>query len=198
MMTRILGVVATLIVLALWWDGHRSIAHSAGVLVATEPRQAPVSSDAHEIEHGDFRLKPLAHFWLDARVLARTDYSFDTEAELAPTDLVLGWARMSDSAVLDQIAISQSGRWYHWYSVDPPIPFREIETSSANMHLIPATNAIAQRLAQVRVGQLISVSGLLVEAQRPYDGWTWTSSLTREDTGAGSCELVWVETLLVR
>jgi hypothetical protein len=32
---------------------------------------------------------------------------------------------------------------------------------------------------------------------RAPDGWRWRSSLTREDTGAGACELVWVERIAV-
>jgi hypothetical protein len=34
--------------------------------------------------------------------------------------------------------------------------------------------------------------GFLVEA-RADDGWRWRSSLTRDDTGARACELVFVE-----
>ena len=33
---------------------------------------------------------------------------------------------------------------------------------------------------------------------RAADGWRWVSSLTREDTCAGACELIWVERLEVR
>jgi hypothetical protein len=33
-----------------------------------------------------------------------------------------------------------------------------------------------------------------VEAQG-RDGWSWRSSLTREDTGAGACELVFVQAI---
>ena len=33
---------------------------------------------------------------------------------------------------------------------------------------------------------------------RAPDGWRWRSSLTREDTGAGACELVWVERIVTR
>jgi hypothetical protein len=27
------------------------------------------------------------------------------------------------------------------------------------------------------------------------DGFTWSSSLSREDTGNGACELIWIEQL---
>ena len=55
-----------------------------------------------------------------------------------PEDLALGWGRMSDSDVLAKIDITQSGRFYYWHVDDFPIPRREIETSSANMHMIPS------------------------------------------------------------
>jgi len=35
--------------------------------------------------------------------------------------------------------------------------------------------------------------GQLVLATSGSDGWTWTSSLTRNDIGNGACELILVE-----
>jgi hypothetical protein len=46
----------------------------------------------------------------------------------------------------------------------------------------------------VRAGSLVRFSGYLVKVEAP-DGWAWVSSLTRDDTGAGACELVWVDDL---
>lgn len=67
----------------------------------------------------------------------------------------------------------------------------EIVRSSANMHLIPADAAVAQALRGVRAGQNVRIDGWLVQADAP-DGWRWRSSLTREDSGGGACELVYV------
>jgi len=100
---------------------------------------------------------------------------------------------MSDESVLGRLDISQSGRFYYWhYDGAPPIPRREIETSSANMHLIPATKVIARRLERVRPGSIVTLRGYLVEV-RGEGGFVWRSSLTRDDTGNGACELIWVE-----
>jgi hypothetical protein len=137
-------------------------------------------------------LTPLAGFRIEARVLGRRDYARGRESDLSPTDLALGWGRMREQAVLDALEISQSGRWYHYRWRDrPPIPVEEIVRSSANMHLIPADASAARELAQVREGDRVRVEGWLVEAVAP-DGWTWRSSLTREDSGDGACELVYV------
>jgi hypothetical protein len=128
-------------------------------------------------------------------VLSREDYSIDAGSDLSPTDLALGWGRMSDTAVIDQLDISQSVRFftYRWRE-NPPIPLKEIERSSANMHVIPADKQVARDLDKVRQGSLIRLQGKLVEARRS-DGFHWRSSLTREDTGAGACELILVESI---
>jgi hypothetical protein len=104
---------------------------------------------------------------------------------------------MADPAVLQKVSISQSNRFYYWHVDDFPIPRRDIETHSANMHMVPATAAVERTLKSLRSGQQIKISGYLIEVRAP-DGWRWKSSLTREDTGAGACELVWVENIASR
>jgi hypothetical protein len=153
----------------------------------------PAAAAAFEVN--GYEVKALQAFALKARVLSVEHYRSGREADLSPTDLALGWGRMADPAVSEKLSISQGGRWYHWrYSGAPPIPTREIEISSANMHMIPANGEVARVLRSVDKGRLVSLRGYLVEA-RARDGWSWRSSLTREDTGAGACELVFVQAI---
>lgn len=192
---RVLSLLAgalLLVVAWLWWSPS-AIEQPPGVLVADEPRQESVSGMA-ALEVGDYRLQPLARFELEARVLSRRNYSSDREAALSPLDLALGWGPMSDSSVLAQIDISQGGRFYRWKVEQFPIPRRQIELHSANMHIIPADDTVAAQLDEVRAGEVIRLAGLLVEA-RAADGWRWKSSLTRGDTGKGACELFYVQRL---
>src|SRR5690606_21681074 len=107
-------------------------------------------------------------------------------------DLVLGWGPMSDQAVLDAIDISQGGRAYTWWTDAPPVALREIERHSANVHILPASDAIEKQVLALRRGELVELSGHLVQIQGD-DGWTWRTSLTRDDTGDGACEVFWVE-----
>lgn len=168
----------------------------------TSAIEAPVQSEPARPERwtrDDFTFVSLADFNLSALVLAREDYGFGVEAKLSPTDLALGWGRMSDGTVLDKLDISQSNRWYYyrWGSEGPPIPPEEIIESSANMHMIPANDRVAAALKKVRPGQIVELSGKLVAITRD-DGWRWNSSTTRTDTGGGSCEVIWVESLSSR
>jgi hypothetical protein len=180
----------------LWWHG-RPIARADGMLAPNDPVQSDFDAPQPAIPLKDATLHPLAKFSLTARVLSRDDYRFDAESDLSPTDLAFGWGRMSDSAVLRGIDISQSGRFYYWQTKSFPIPRREIETHSANMHMIPADAAIAYQLKRVHVGDVVSLEGVLVEADKA-NGWRWRSSLTRDDTGDGACELVYVQSLSIQ
>lgn len=148
--------------------------------------------------HG-YRVRPLAAFALRARVLGRENYYFGREADLSATDLALGWKRMADPAVYQRLNVSQGGRWfyYSWRGAAPPIPEREIIESAANMHMIAASPEVARALARVRAGDWVRITGLLVEASDPASGWRWSSSLSRSDSGAGACELVYVQALQI-
>ena len=189
---RWLWLLAVLAALAWWQHGSRPLTHVPGVLVADAPSQQPLSEPPAPLHKGDAAIKPLAKFSMSARVLSRADYRWDAEARLVPVDLALGWGRMSDSAVLDKVEISQATRFYFWRVHEFPIPEREIIESSANMHLIPADDAVERAIRRTRVGDVVSFDGYLVEADLP-NGGKWVSSLSRSDTGAGACELVWVE-----
>ena len=180
----------------LWWHA-RPVARADGVLAGNDPVQTDFDAPQAAIPFKDATLHPLANFSLTARVLSRDDYRFDAESDLSPTDLAFGWGRMSDSAILRDIHISQGGRFYYWQTRAFPIPRREIETHSANMHMIPADAAVAYQLKRVRVGDVVSLDGMLVEADKA-NGWRWRSSLTRNDTGDGACELVYVQSLTIR
>jgi hypothetical protein len=184
------------VVILVWFAYGRMngpIVHPSGVLVPTEPAQTELTPNEVAFDFGKFHLQPLAHFALDARVLHRKTYHYDRSAGLVPVDLAVGWGPMSDQAVLDQMEITQSARffWYEWQR-QPPIPREEIVSHATNLHLIPSTPAIASECRWLRAGELIHLDGLLVEATGPNIG-TWRSSLSRTDSGNGACELVWVE-----
>lgn len=155
------------------------------------PRTAQQNGSWRVAEH---TLSHLQDFQLEARILGREDYYFDRGAKLSPTDLALGWGPMANPEVLRHISISQRNRWYFWRAEQLPIERRQIEINSANMHMIPATAEIAKTLSKLKPGQQIRLVGQLVRVDGD-DGYRWVSSLSREDTGDGACELIWVEQL---
>ena len=185
--------VAGILVYVLWPEGE--ITHEPGVLVSDEPHQRPAVNVAPWEKDG-YQITPLAEFDACARVLHIKHYSRGRESDLSPEDLALGWGAMSDTRVLDQIEITQRDRWYEWHVRTFPIPRRSIETSSANMHIIPADDPVDDVLGSLKRGNVIRFSGYLVEVAAK-DGWKWRSSLTRDDVGQGACEVVWVNKISV-
>ena len=165
-----------------YWHSHKLIAPAVGVASSMDRAW---SAYGHQII-------ALEKFNFEARVLRAEHYSMDRGAQLAPVDLALGWGPMANPAVIDKMKITQSGRFYYWHVDQFPIPRRDIEVNSANMHMVPANAEVERTLRALHAGQRVTISGYLIEARAP-DGWRWRSSLTREDTGTGACELVWVE-----
>lgn len=150
---------------------------------------------ATSIRKDDYQIRLLAEFAIDARILGRENYRFGRESNLSPWDFALGWGEMAKPDVIDHFSIRQSGRWYYWRSDNLPIPHRAVETSSANMHLVPASEQVREQLEGYGEGDSISFKGYLIEVNAD-DGWRWRSSLTREDTGNGACELILVTEVL--
>jgi hypothetical protein len=177
---------------------QQPVTRGAGVVATQQPSQQPMQNSSHKqaFNHNGYQITPLEDFSIEARVLAAKDYNFGREADLSPVDLALGWGSMSDEAVLKDIKISQSNRFYFWRVESFPIPRKDIETQSANMHMIPADSQVERTLKSVRPGQVVKLTGYLIEAKAD-DGWRWKSSLTRNDTGNGACEVVFVKTLSV-
>jgi hypothetical protein len=188
--------VLILLAIAFAYRGTSSeIRHGPGVIAPQDPKQTSLSN-GNPFQFNGYTFRPLATFEVEARVLSKERYWLGREADLSPFDLALGWGAMSNEAVLDEIDISQGGRFYRWWTDTLGLPPKVIASHSANMHMIPADGEVGAALKRVRKGNLVQFSGYLVSIQAD-DGWHWVSSLTREDVGAGACEVVWVEKLAV-
>jgi hypothetical protein len=190
-MWKRLAIVVLVLAWGYHWWSHREYEREPGVLAPESPAQVGVAGISQRFV-GSAKITPLATFDLRARVLGVKRYRFDDAASLAPYDLALGWGRMSDSEVLAEIDISQSARFYFWSARRLPIPREEIVASSANMHIIPANDAVRGELGSLRVGHVVRLRGFLVMAESSDKG-VWLSSMTRTDSGNGACELVWAE-----
>lgn len=181
-----------------WWSNQPpgAVRPPDGVLAAQAPEQALLDHAAPMV-HGDYLLQPLARFEVHARLLSVAWYRSDRESDLAPLDFALGWGPMSDNALLDQLEFDHGGRFFLWHWRDqPPADPAVITRSATNVHLIPADPAILGQLRAVGAGRVVRLRGLLVEA-RSSEGWRWRSSLSREDSGGGACELLLVQAIEV-
>lgn len=177
---------------------QRDIDHPPGMLAAADPVQTATTASGAPVSHGEFQLRRRAGFEVTARVLSTRRYRWGLGADLSPIDLALGWGPMSDQSVLDRLDISQGNRWYFFrYENPPPLAPGDLSTHSANMHMIPAEPWVEDELLDLRHGDVVSLSGYLVDAQHPT-GFKWRTSLSREDTGGGACELFLVTGITIK
>jgi hypothetical protein len=68
---------------------------------------------------------------------------------------------------------------------------------SSNTHVIPATPNLARAAKSLHAGDVAELTGKLVfikGKKGDYNCW-WNSSLSRSDTGDGSCEVLYLERL---
>jgi hypothetical protein len=112
MRSVLLGLALLAVALAYMWPGDVT-RHPPGVLVYDEPNLSPIGNGT-PWKAKDYSIKPLADFRIRARVLMTDRYWMGREADLSPMDLTLGWRRMSDQAVLDQIAFIRERRAYSY------------------------------------------------------------------------------------
>jgi hypothetical protein len=175
-----------------------AVRQPSGLIVAPDPPVQRMLDHAAALDYHDLELQPLAEFEFDARLISLAWYGRGAEAAYSPVDLGIAWGQMSDSAHLDALEWRHGNRFLNYrYAQSPPIPQPELDRSIANLHVLPASPTVLRQIEALRPGQRIIGRGVLVAASRA-DGWRWRSSLTREDTGAGACELIWLTDIHVR
>jgi hypothetical protein len=141
----------------------------------------------------DVKLWPRASYTINGMVVARDTYRFDAGAALSPLDLSLAWGQVPKYRSL--IHFSHGYRFYFFsYGYKGPFDLSYIAQHSANVHMIPATPNVRKALLAVRNHQTVRLTGFLVDItgtvkQRRF---TWKTSTTREDTGDGACEVMYV------
>ena len=190
-----IGIIS-LILIYHFFIREESISYGSGVYAGDIPLQSKVETEK-DFKFKDFDFNKLVRYDIKAKVLSRKNYS-DFWSVLSPVDLALGWGNMSDEGVLENIDISQRGRWYYYafeYK-DVNITQGEIAISSANTHIIPANEDIENSLNEVIKGNVVELSGYLVNI-KGKNGRYWNSSTSRNDTGGGACEVFYVESLTV-
>lgn len=146
-------------------------------------------------------ITPVAIYKIKARILSKKHYATDFFAELAPYDLALAWGDLSLKENLVGIKYSQSGRWYYYrYGADYKYDGGYISSHSANVHIIHANKNILSGVESLEKLDEIYMEGYLVNVYatlgKSYK--YWNSSLSREDSGDGACELFYVTKLIAR
>ena len=127
--------------LILFWvkcgEGRR---YPPGILINTAPEQLDMS-EAKVWKKDEYKLKALAKYKIQARVLSTYHYHFpEAGADISPVDLAVGWGIMSDQKILDKIlpcSFQNNRTWFRGICSPLNISIDSIINSSAHMHIIP-------------------------------------------------------------
>ena len=160
-----------------------------GILIKKAPIQDMISPFVIKKEK-DYVITIVATYDIKGRILKKETYSWDISSPLSPLDLALGWQEMSSNELLNTVTITQSNRFYFWTTDSIDYPRKTIEIESSNNHLIPSNNIIEKELMDLHEGELVEIKGYLVNVKK--NNWHWNTSLTRDDTGDGACEIIYV------
>ena len=143
-----------------------------------EPRKitlsAPVVQEALEIKEisvTPFILQPIRQIAGSFRILAQDRNRIGYRAQLAGTDLLVGWGRLADLEIAEEFTFHVDDGYYSWESSVLPVDAQEMKESVALYSVISANKTISQRLAGLRLHDLMSLSGYIVTASH-RDGWS--------------------------
>lgn len=169
-----------------------------------EPEQKKIEPDGIRIvmekDYYKVTLSPAAEYRISAMVMGKKKYTWGWDSDVAPYDLVLAWNKLMLPENQKGIVYSQGSRWYYFH-YDESFPLTEsyIYKHSANHHIIPANTNILEAIKKIRNKERIYLEGYLVniKGQSEQKGVWWNTSLSRNDRGNGSCEVLYVNRAII-
>ena len=176
---------------------------SSPIPTADDPvQEPPADKNPIRITRGGWEctLTPLATYTLRGVVLSRENYSGGWNGALSPCDLAMAWGPLVAGRLWREVSWSQMGRWYYWeYSSGFPYDETFVARYSSNTHILPASDNLARAAKGLGKGDIAELVGDLVSIEATRDGQTatWSSSTSRQDTGDGSCEVLYLRRLKV-
>jgi hypothetical protein len=168
-----------------------------------DPIQTAYKADepiTREVKNGHFTLTPVAEYKISGVVVSKETYSSDWDGKISPVDLAIVWGKLAEPEYDRYITYSQRNRWYFYqYKAGCPFDNSFVISHSANNHIIPANENINEAVKTIGKKDMVVLEGFLVNIKGTYKGQPviWNTSLSRKDTGNGSCELFYVSKIRI-
>lgn len=164
------------------------------------PRQRPITEAPLQVSFAgvDYRVEPLFDYELYGLVVSYRQHDGRSlmhrraNDHLNVADVCVVWSDTAFSEYLNRldfwngiftcnVQTSDSAAWSHFHM-----------NQLANNHLITADNYLRDRIGEMRVGDQIRIRGQLAR-YGARDGPVRGTSTTRDDTGDGACETIFVK-----
>jgi hypothetical protein len=163
-----------------------------------DPIQTAYKADepiTREVKNGHFLITPVAEYKIFGVVVSKETYSSDWDGKISPVDLAIVWGKLAEPEYDSYINYNQRNRWYFYqYKSGSPFDNSFVISHSGNHHIIPANENVHRAIKTIKEKERVVLEGFLVNIKGTYKGQTvtWNTSLSRTDTGNGSCELFYV------
>lgn len=140
-----------------------------------------------------FQLQKKRAYAITAKVLSVKDYKGEQFGDVMALDMALSWGELAKPEYDDLLRVTQRNRWYYWRAKSDALQSKVIFHNSSNHHLVPASNQVAETLYGANEGEVVVMYGYLVNIHDQEGKLLTETSLSRIDTGAGACEIMYVE-----
>lgn len=187
-----------------WWlDQPRSAAVGPRPILGQEPIQELLPqavSKLHSDREDIARIELTHRFEIIGEAISVARYRWAFTNPYFEVDLGLAWGpRVQEYK--DKVTFRQTARWLMWSyrsEMDEATRF-DIQTHVGNLHLIPAEGRgeVVKAIRSLEKGDLVRIQGFLVRIFGPTGDLIATSSTSRDDSGDGACEIVWVEEIQI-
>lgn len=168
----------------------------------TEPVQVKTVRQLFETDAGDqhYQIKPKYDYELNGVVVSL--HNADSLRDiwhhsrwkdfLNVRDLCVIWGNNVSSGVYQKVDFSNDSWtcWAQWYDNETTRQFAMNQIS--NNHLLVDDEMIKDALMSARIGDQIRLSGHLAAYRNPANNFIRGTSITRNDTGNGACETIYV------
>jgi len=194
---------SVLLALSLWRSESLPEADQLDPLLQNEPVQYPVYLPPFQATAGGvtYTIKPLAQYELWGLVVSQHDTSTwwnwihaAWNDHLNVMDLCVVFAENAERGAYKGLDYS-SGQFQCVVQTHSDRLWQAFSMRAlANNHLLADDKALVRRLRGVRVGDQVHLTGYLSEySHQVGGGFQRGTSLTRDDTGNGACETVYVQ-----
>lgn len=151
----------------------------------------------------DYAVDPLYNYTITGVVVSRHDYNpADNDSEKPIRyDLCIVWGKnISEKTYLSpDVSFSQGQRFCNYSFHNSPTFYTQ---QISNNHIVTTNGAILDKLQSINPGDEVKISGQLVnlsvsgvDSGGSKVNSSWKTSTDRKDTGAGACEVIYVDSV---
>lgn len=207
MINKLLPIIGFIAVLGITFILYQLVtypistdSYAGPILITNDPIQINDSiSTIAPLQLGKTRffLTIKAKYKLSGILVSTRRYHDGYWSRLSPYDFAVCWGKVPD--MFPYLKFNQIARFCHFrYRHSVIVDKDYVLSHMSNNHIIPANRNIYRALSIAKKKEPIEIEGYLVNAMASVKGRgtsDWNTSIKREDSGAGACEIIYVTKL---